>query len=798
MQRITIFGKGGIGKSTLSANLAAVYAGRGLKVLLVGCDPKHDTTLALTGGKSIRTVVEQSAFMDSSRPDLSRIVVRGRLGVDGVEAGGPEPGIGCAGRGIGLMISMLEKAGVLDEGRYDVALFDVLGDVVCGGFAAPLRQGFADKVVVVTSEELMSLYAANNIARAIRNYSDNGVALCGLAANLRDPGADPQVVERLAELMGTRVLSFFKRENAVREAEYLNVTVVEHAPESAMARQVSALAGTLLDFDRKTAAVPTPLSDDSFHEFSRRGFAAAEPSRAPEAAAVPAAAPPRADERIEPRREGPPRKGPDVEKAVARQSSLWEGDPGLNSQVWGDPDQWRRFFCDFETRRHARTHLEVSNAVINIWHQDLECTYSTPDFQNTSLPCFFDFPWPRSERSRDEKGRDQAGRDQAGRGRPGPSRERGPGKEERSRADESGGSEDLMTNLKDFDVIHGGGKKLDEAIGSAVGRADGHASAVILHSTCVPTVIGDDAVAMVARWQSKTKVPIVYSNPADNGRCADAGLEIFKKMRTDPEFLSVPKKKNAVNLVGFPEGPGLRELTGLLESCGLAVHACVMPSLDLDVARRYLAAEVQVLYPNAAFETTYRDFFDSLPIHSIKPPAPYGFEGTKRWLEALAGEFGAAPRARTAFSKAVKPLRAAWDDARREAAGRSLAFVVDGPRMRRLTDPSQFWGVPVLGLLREMGFGVEVLCHAPARKREGPLSFFATAEELGTLLREGAFQAAYSEYASDARLARAGKAQFSLDAFELGLAGGLRALERLNGICRWPFLRRYARYAGEA
>ncbi|MDE2491491.1 MAG: AAA family ATPase, partial [Elusimicrobia bacterium] len=268
MRKIAVFGKGGIGKSTLTSNLAAAYARRGLRVLLVGCDPKHDTTVALTGGEPIRTAVELSAFMDSSGKGADELVARGRLGIDCVEAGGPEPGIGCAGRGISRAIELLELSGRLRPDRYDVALFDVLGDVVCGGFAAPLREGMADVVALVTSEEMMSLYAANNVARAIRNYAANGASLAGLVANLRDPGADREAVARFAGLLGTRVLAWFERESAVRRAEYARETVVESAPESAFARAVEALAGALLE--AAAAPPPTPLGDERFAALSRR------------------------------------------------------------------------------------------------------------------------------------------------------------------------------------------------------------------------------------------------------------------------------------------------------------------------------------------------------------------------------------------------------------------------------------------------------------------------------------------------------------------------------------------------
>ncbi|MFA5141327.1 MAG: AAA family ATPase, partial [Elusimicrobiota bacterium] len=250
MQKIVVFGKGGIGKSTIASNLAAVYALGGKKVLLVGCDPKHDTTVSLTEGKPIQTAVGLAGFMDL-RAKKDQFVVRGRLGIDCVESGGPEPGIGCAGRGISRTIEMLESCRVMEEGGYDVMLFDVLGDVVCGGFAAPLRLGFADKVCIVASEELMALYAANNIARAIRNYASNDIALCGLVANLKDRGARREAVDRFAKLIGTKVLAYLPRDEAVRKAEYECKPAVELYPKAGFSKSMRELAKLLVGLDAK-------------------------------------------------------------------------------------------------------------------------------------------------------------------------------------------------------------------------------------------------------------------------------------------------------------------------------------------------------------------------------------------------------------------------------------------------------------------------------------------------------------------------------------------------------------------
>ena len=160
MRQIALYGKGGIGKSTTSANLSAAFSEKNLSVMQIGCDPKHDSTRMLMHGRWIPTVLEQMY----EKKDIKEedIIFEGFGGVRCVEAGGPEPGIGCAGRGIIATFQLLEKMKALFG---DVVVYDVLGDVVCGGFALPMRDGYAEEVYLVTSGELMSLYAANNISK---------------------------------------------------------------------------------------------------------------------------------------------------------------------------------------------------------------------------------------------------------------------------------------------------------------------------------------------------------------------------------------------------------------------------------------------------------------------------------------------------------------------------------------------------------------------------------------------------------------------------------------------------------
>lgn len=266
MERIAVYGKGGIGKSVVATGLSACLGKAGRKVLHVGCDPKRDSCLKLIGHMAERTAVDLVG-MEPGSVSAARLITEGRNGVLCIESGGPEPGLGCGGRGVARAIELIEETEVLETGGFDAVVFDVLGDVVCGGFAAPLRRGFAEKVVIVASEEPMALFAANNIARAVVTYRSNGVVLAGLVANLR--GDDGAAVERFAERTGTRVLATLERDRAILEAERRCATVFDHAPESEAAKRLSALVDAIAAVDPASVLPPTPLDEKSFFELFR-------------------------------------------------------------------------------------------------------------------------------------------------------------------------------------------------------------------------------------------------------------------------------------------------------------------------------------------------------------------------------------------------------------------------------------------------------------------------------------------------------------------------------------------------
>jgi hypothetical protein len=311
----------------------------------------------------------------------------------------------------------------------------------------------------------------------------------------------------------------------------------------------------------------------------------------------------------------------------------------------------------------------------------------------------------------------------------------------------------------------------------------------VVQSTCVPTVIGDDVPKILRAAESAAGVPLIYSNSASNQQ-VDVGRLMLERVRAEDGYGKEAKISNSVNLVGFPEGEALAGLCSALERSGVHVNACVMPALSLEQARRLPRAAASVFLPNSAYEPVYDAVFRTPADRGHAFAAPYGIEGTRRWLASVAGLFGFEGAAEGVFAAEFAPLKERWLDLRASAAGRRVAFVADRESSARLIEPARFWGVPALRMLREMGLRVDVLMFGAEDR--GALKGFKTREELERLLREGTFDAVYSEYFFDERLSRAGKARFGLSVFEPGLRGALESLERLLALGRWGFYRRYA------
>jgi nitrogenase iron protein NifH len=265
MRQIAFYGKGGIGKSTTQQNTMVALAQRNNnKVMIVGCDPKADSTRLILHSKAQTSVLSLAAEMGSVEDlELSDVLLTGEHGIRCVESGGPEPGVGCAGRGVITSINFLEENGAYEN--LDYVCYDVLGDVVCGGFAMPIRQGKAQEIYIVASGEMMAMYAANNIARGILKYAHSGgVRLGGIICNSRNTDREAELIEELARRLNTQMIHFIPRDNIVQHAELRRMTVIEYAPQSKQADEYRELARKIDENDKKT--IPTPITMDELEE----------------------------------------------------------------------------------------------------------------------------------------------------------------------------------------------------------------------------------------------------------------------------------------------------------------------------------------------------------------------------------------------------------------------------------------------------------------------------------------------------------------------------------------------------
>ena len=265
MRKIAIYGKGGIGKSTTTQNTVAGLAEMGRKVMVVGCDPKADSTRLLLGG------LAQKSVLDTLREEGEDVVLEdirrtGFSGVVCVESGGPEPGVGCAGRGIITSINLLEQLGAYaDSECLDYAFYDVLGDVVCGGFAMPIREGKAKEIYIVVSGEMMAMYAANNICKGIVKFAEaGGVRLGGLICNSRKVDNELEMVEAMAAKLGTQMIHFIPRDNMVQKAEINRKTVIEYDSSHSQADEYRTLARKIEA--NEMHVIPKPMSGDELEK----------------------------------------------------------------------------------------------------------------------------------------------------------------------------------------------------------------------------------------------------------------------------------------------------------------------------------------------------------------------------------------------------------------------------------------------------------------------------------------------------------------------------------------------------
>ncbi len=429
-------------------------------------------------------------------------------------------------------------------------------------------------------------------------------------------------------------------------------------------------------------------------------------------------------------------------------------------------DLWARFFCPEDIQRHRRTSFVPENPTTDIMHGDLECRYTFPWFDGKTVP-FWNFPWTIANQQT-----------------------------------KPAAYKLLFTDLNETEVTEGQKslKKVEDSFRLAAQEAQSD-DIIMLNSACVPDLTGEDPTPFLPKHGEKTKT--IYR--ASDGRdVAYSTTEEMIKKSLDKEKDFSPQSRT-VNLVGYPGGKAREELISLLNQVGISVSACVVPSLGFEPLRLARKASLNIMIGHRLFEGEVKDFVAQFPVRSLTPSAPYGVKATRLWLKTVCEAAGIDSQvARDIWEKNWNPLKGRWENLISQSRGKKLAFVLSPKQISQIIDPRWTFAVPMFEMLSEMGFDFNFLIFAknhpqlklPKNRFKISLDFFSKEEELTRLLKNGAFDAVYSDYFFDRRISRAGKAQFSLSIFEAGPWGALRTLERFLGICKLPFYGEYGRYLG--
>ncbi|MDI7268150.1 MAG: nitrogenase component 1 [Myxococcota bacterium] len=449
-------------------------------------------------------------------------------------------------------------------------------------------------------------------------------------------------------------------------------------------------------------------------------------------------------------------------------------DQVLTVDEWGNPDRWRTFIFRREFMRNASSSIRFTGwNVVEVSHGESECRFATPCIDGRTMS-LYNYPWVRSlERAVGP----------AGRACDGPPRL----------------PSFICTDLRDADIITGGTARLDAVLG-ALAPLTAPGDLVLVKSTCVPRVIGDDMEGAVARWRGRGRIrygDVFAPEPTDfvSEILIEAIASGKRRRRRGP----------AVNIAGLAEGEALVELRGFLEGAGIAVNCVMIPDIDLDAATFWRAAPVQVLVPNPYYRKLYEKVLAPLRTKTLSPPPPYGIAATEAWVGEIARACGRGAAFRKVWRAANARLAPAFAVLRGEAAGARLGFVIAPEDYAALCEPMETAGIPVLDVAVELGFGIDLLVFAggggstepairPGHERAVAIHRFADRASLDALLRDAPCAAVYSDLYGDERITAAGKAPFSLQFFEPGLAGALRTGERLLGACRLPFYGKYGRH----
>lgn len=606
MKQIAVYGKGGIGKSTLSANISAALSLNNKRILQIGCDPKHDSTKLLMRGLSIPTVLDYIKTKSPLEYRKSDILFEGFGKIGCIEAGGPKPGVGCAGRGIITAFELLETLHIKDN--YDMIVYDVLGDVVCGGFAVPIRREYSDSIFIVTSGEYMSLYAANNILRGIQNYDENRPRLLGILYNSRNVKNEDDRVYKFAEAVKLPVFARIPRDDIFARAEKANVTVLEltQNEENPVADIFKDIAKRICEGTEHFAA--DPLTDDELETLilSNEGAITKASHSASSSPKQEEYTPSCSCESAE-----PCEACTGISSGQEESTSDYDA-PYLSKNVIRDEPLHG---CAFNGAMTMSSNLK--DAVI-LAHSPKSCTYlSIQTISSAGRRTLFE------------------------RGNILPS---------------SLIPNVLSTDMSETDMVFGGSENLLSKVKSIL-DSQTPPPAIVIVSSCPSGIIGDDIDDALSLSTERTKIVTVKAEGNLTGDYLQGMLMAYTSLAKQIIDRNVEKRERTVNIVfekvvARNTEMNFQRLKAFLARMNISVNCRFLCNTSYASLRDFCSAELNLLAYRDYTGKILEDFFiKEYGASFFEKQFPIGFKETSDWLLALGKHFDASDEAKSIISE---------------------------------------------------------------------------------------------------------------------------------------------------
>ena len=622
MTRLAVYGKGGIGKSTFSANLSVALAERGHMVLQVGCDPKHDSTRFLLHGTQPTTVLDYLRETAPAERRLEDVLVPGYKGIGCVEAGGPRPGVGCAGRGIISTFELLEQFDL--NARYDTTVYDVLGDVVCGGFAVPIRREYADTILIVTSGEFMALYAANNILKGIRNYDGQRARVAGLVCNCRNVEDEAERVQRFADAVGLPVFVTIPRSNAFARAEDERVTVMEHGQDAGL-MELFRRAAARLDEDAPLFCAH-PVEDEELEQIYQFGSLAAAGARS---------APLQVDGTQDADASCHPERSPEGE--VEESPTAGDGLAGNRYLSKSVANREPMHGCAFNGAMGVACQLVDAQVLA---HSPASCAFLS--LQTTTSA---------GRRSLFNRG---------------------------TLLPAAIAPNLNCTNMGEPELVFGGMERLEEAVLELKARKP---RAIIVVSSCPAGIIGDDVDTVCDFAEPDMPIVAIKANGNMSGDYQQGIFFAYEQIAHGFVKRDVPKVPKTVNVIG-EKGlmsnceDNFRTIEGYLQRLGLRVNARFLSSVRVDELERFCSAELTLpAYLDYTAQMPIRLFTEEYGVEVFERAFPVGFDDTCDWLRGIAERFGTQEQAEELITELATRAERAYEELRPALAGKRLMVI---------------------------------------------------------------------------------------------------------------------------